>query len=193
MAFKRKTLPRTVSLSVRHAKLCFLFHVQTFSSRGSHVTSSPSAARVRKLYAGCPGRDGFSPDDIMKITRVHRQYEEFWLKGDSNGVRSLFTDDCVLLPHHGDPPVVGMNQLNAFWFPPGAPPTTVTKLKLTIQNVGGNVEIAYAWGTDEVDHHSGWQVFFCLGKGNFFECPQKTAEWLLEDFPPHVGRPSATA
>lgn len=91
-----------------------------------------------------------SPEDIAKIKQVHKKYEEAWLQGDANTVRSLFTEDCVLLPPHADTPRIGQKGLNEFWFPPDAPPTQVTKLIVTPENVGGDGQIAYAWGTDEV-------------------------------------------
>jgi uncharacterized protein (TIGR02246 family) len=91
-----------------------------------------------------------SAHDIATIKEVHKKYEEAWLKGDANAVRALFTDDCVLLPPHGGKARIGQSGLNEFWFPPNNPPTTVTKLVLTPQNIGGDGHIAYAWGTDEV-------------------------------------------
>lgn len=93
---------------------------------------------------------GLSTEDIEKIKQVHKKFEDAWLKGDADGVRYLFTEDCVLLPHHGDPPRVGMKEMNQFWFPVNGPPTTVTKLRLTLQGIGGDGRIAYVWGTHEV-------------------------------------------
>lgn len=94
--------------------------------------------------------NSLTADDIAKIKQVHKRYEEAWLKGDVDGVRSLFTDDCVLLPDHGGPPRVGKKEMNEFWFPPNTPPTTVTKLTLSLETIGGDGQIAYVWGTDEV-------------------------------------------
>lgn len=91
-----------------------------------------------------------SPADVEAIKQVHRQYEATWLKGDADGVRSLFTDDCVLFPPHADTPKIGKQGMNAFWFPPDAPPTQVTKLVVTPRDIGGDSQIAYVWGTDEV-------------------------------------------
>ncbi len=91
-----------------------------------------------------------SENDVAKIKQVHKNYENAWLKGDADGVRSLFTDDCVLLPPHASKPRLGQTGLNEFWFPPNAPPTQITKLVVTIQGVGGDGQIAYTWGTDEV-------------------------------------------
>jgi len=96
------------------------------------------------------GGANLSSDDVAKIRQVHKSYEEAWLKGDADGVRSLFTEDCVLFPPHGDRPRIGQNGLNEFWFPPNAPPTQITKLVVTAQDIGGDGQIAYVWGTDEV-------------------------------------------
>lgn len=110
----------------------------------------PVLAALMMSPALAAAGSNLSADDIAKIRQVHRRYEEAWLKGDADGVRSLFTEDCVLLPHHGDPPRVGKKEMNEFWFPPDSPPTTVTKLMLTLESIGGDGQIAYAWGTDEV-------------------------------------------
>ena len=91
-----------------------------------------------------------SPEDVAKIRAVHKKYEETWLSGDADGVRALFTDDSVLLPPHAGKPWIGQKGLNEFWFPPDAPPTKITKLAITLQNIGGDGQIAYAWGTHEV-------------------------------------------
>src|SRR5260370_40319776 len=91
-----------------------------------------------------------SGEDTAKIKPVHNKYEEAWLKGDVDGVRALFTEDCVLLPPHGDKPRIGQKGLNEYWFPPDSPPTQITKLVVTPQSIGGDGQIAYVWGTDEV-------------------------------------------
>jgi len=106
------------------------------------------------LLLACPaiwaGPMTLSADDIAKIKQVHVNYEQAWLKGDADAVRALFTEDCVLLPPHADKPRVGQQGLNEYWFPPNSPPTTITKLVVTPQNIGGDGQIAYVWGTDEV-------------------------------------------
>src|SRR6267378_3046510 len=91
-----------------------------------------------------------SLDDFAKIRAVHKKYEETWLSGDADGVRTLFTDDSVLLAPHAAKPWIGQKGLNEFWFPPNAPPTKITKLVVTLANIGGDGQLAYTWGTDEV-------------------------------------------
>src|SRR5262249_53806272 len=91
--------------------------------------------------------NSLSAEDVTKIKAVHSKYEEAWLKGDADGVRALFTGDCVILPPHGDKPRIGQKGLNEFWFPPDAPPTKITRLVVTPQSIGGDGQIAYVWGT----------------------------------------------
>lgn len=89
-------------------------------------------------------------DDISKIKQVHSDYEKAWLQGDADAVRALFTEDCVLLPPHGDTPRIGQKGLNEYWFAPNSPLTTITRLVVTPKSIGGNGEVAYVWGNDEV-------------------------------------------
>ena len=91
-----------------------------------------------------------SSDDIAKIKQVHSNYEKAWLRGDADAVRALFTEDCVLLPPHGDTPRIGQRGLNEYWFAPNSPPTTITRLVVTPKSIGGNGDVAYVWGNDEV-------------------------------------------
>jgi uncharacterized protein (TIGR02246 family) len=103
------------------------------------------------LFCAVTGLAGgnLSAEDVAKIKRVHSKYEEAWLKGDADGVLALFTEDCVLLPPHGDTPRLGKRGLNDYWFPPDAPPSHITKLVVTPQSIGGDGEIAYVGGTDK--------------------------------------------
>ena len=95
------------------------------------------------------------PDEAA-IRKTIEAYRQSWLKNDAAGVLATFTEDAVLLPHHGDPPVRGMTNIRAYWFPPTPPqPTTITGLDLTIDGIGGNGELAYVWGHDTVSWTTG--------------------------------------
>ena len=91
-----------------------------------------------------------SADDIAKIKQVHREYEQAWLKGDANAVRVLFTEDSVLFPPHADKPRLGRKGMDEFWFAAGGPPTKITKLVVIPKDIGGDGQLAYVWGSDEV-------------------------------------------
>jgi uncharacterized protein (TIGR02246 family) len=126
---------------------------------------------------------GLSTEDVAKIKRVHQEYEEAWLKGDSQAVLALFTEDCVLLPPHAGKPRIGHDGLKEFWFSPNAPATQITKLVVTPQSIGGDGQIAYVWGTDDV----AWttmqdgKMVAASHQGIFLDVLQKQAngEWKL--------------
>ena len=72
-------------------------------------------------------RPAFSDEaaDVAALKQLDAAYADEWMAGDADGVMVLFTDDATLVPHHGDPPVVGVNAIRRFWFNPDYPPTTV--------------------------------------------------------------------
>lgn len=81
-----------------------------------------------------------------ELRAVVEEYGAAWLRGDSAAVLALFAPDAVLLPHHGDPPVVGLDSIRAFWWPPAAPPTTVTTLDQTTDGVRVDGGTGIVWG-----------------------------------------------
>lgn len=93
------------------------------------------------------GRSADSTEaDLANLRSVNEAYRVAWLKGDSAAVLRLFTSDAVLLPHHGDPPVVGIEAIRRFWWPTDAPPTTVTTLDITTDGARVDGRIGTLWG-----------------------------------------------
>lgn len=137
-----------------------------------------------------PGKNSLSAEDIAKIRNVHKQYEDTWLKGDATGVRSLFTDDCVLLPPHAAKPRLGQQGLNEFWFPPDAPPSEITKLIVTIEGIGGDGQVAYTLGHGRsgLDHRSRQQENRLFAQRNLPQRPPETTARPMENLPSYVGR-----
>ena len=86
------------------------------------------------------------PDTIASLRTVADAYREGWLRGDSAAVLRLFASDAVLLPHHGDPPVVGLDAIRAFWWPPSAAPTRVTALEQTVDGERVEGRTGVLWG-----------------------------------------------
>jgi uncharacterized protein (TIGR02246 family) len=80
------------------------------------------------------------------LRAVNEAYRVAWLAGDSAAVIRLFAPDAVLLPHHGDPPVVGLAAIRDFWWPPGAPPTTITTLDIATDGAEVNGDQGVLWG-----------------------------------------------
>lgn len=92
--------------------------------------------------------------DRAAIRALIDRYRSSWMAGDARGVLSTFTDDAVLLPHHGDAPVVGGKAIEKFWWPPGAPPFKLLDFELTVDEIGGCGALAHARGA----HQMSWSI-----------------------------------
>jgi uncharacterized protein (TIGR02246 family) len=127
--------------------------------------------------------NSLAASDAAAIRSVLERYRTGWLAGDAGAVRSVFTEDAVLLPHHGVPPVVGMAAINEFWFPAGSTKTTITKFVQTLDEVGGDAIFAYVRGRSEVE----WTIQDGATKqnwrnaGNFLAIFKKQTDgrWLM--------------
>ena len=93
---------------------------------------------------------GLSASDENAIRATIEAYRTAWLANDSKGVLKTFTQDGVLMPAHGAQAVVGIDAIEKYWFSPGGPPTTITELNITVDQVGGNGTLAFARGLDGV-------------------------------------------
>jgi uncharacterized protein (TIGR02246 family) len=106
------------------------------------ASSMPGCARPSK-------DEDLAAADVTAIHATIEVYRRSWLGGDADGVLSTFTEDAVLLPHHGDPPITGKPAIREYWFAPG-PPTRITELTLTVERTSGNASLAFVHGHDSV-------------------------------------------
>ena len=91
-----------------------------------------------------------SKNDTAAVKAVIESYRTLWLADDTEGVLKIFTDDAVLLPHHGVAPVVGRQALKDFWWPAGTSRVKLNKLDITVDEVGGDCQLAYVRGHDAI-------------------------------------------
>ena len=103
---------------------------------------------VLGLLAACTPQDHRQSMDaeVARVQAVNDAYRAGWLAADSAAVLRLFSSDAVLLPHHGDPPVAGLDAIRKFWWPPGAPPTTIEALDIPTDDVDVTGSSATMWG-----------------------------------------------
>jgi ketosteroid isomerase-like protein len=95
------------------------------------------------LLAACRSDGGPSTEaDLKSLGAVNDAYRTAWLAA----VLRLFATDAVLLPHHGDPPVVGLDAIRKFWWPPDAPATAITTLDLTTDGSRVDGHTGVLWG-----------------------------------------------
>jgi len=89
-------------------------------------------------------------DARSEILKMMETYRTAWLAGDGAGVRALFAHDAVLLPHQGDPPVEGLAAIEAYWWPPGAPPTPILEFEQKVGRVEVSGAAGHLWGHSRV-------------------------------------------
>lgn len=103
------------------------------------------------LAAGkAQGGAALPEQDVAAIRTAIEAYRTAWLSGGEEAVLKTLTDDAVLIPPHGGPPVVGRAAMKKFWWPADGAPSKVTKLTIAIDEIGGSGVVAYARGQDEV-------------------------------------------
>lgn len=102
-------------------------------------------AALNVACAPSPGREK-NAGDLSRLRAVNDAYRAAWLAGDSAAVLRLFAPGAVLLPHHGDPPVVGLDAIRAFWWPADDSPTTVTALDITSEGAEVSGDQGVLWG-----------------------------------------------
>lgn len=138
-------------------------------------------------------RQTLASADASAIRAVLDRYRLGWLANDADAVRSAFTKDAVLMPHHGVAPVTGMAAISEFWWPASTAKTTIVRFVQTIDEIGGDATLAYVRGRSEV----AWsvkdqgKVQHWHNHGNFMTILRKQADggWrmshLIWDDPPN--------
>ena len=149
------------------------------------------------LIGGASGggdrKAALSSNDVAAIRAVLEGYRRAWIANNADAVRGSFTQDAVLMPHHGVPPVVGMASINEFWFPAGPVKTTITGFSQALDEVGGERNLAYVRGTSEVAWtvEAGGNSEHWRNGGNFLAILKKqdNGKWLMShliwDDPPN--------
>jgi ketosteroid isomerase-like protein len=103
---------------------------------------------------------------------------------------ATFTDDSVLMPAQGSTPAVGREAIRKYWRPASGPKTTIKKLNITYEEIGGERGTAYARGRGEV----GWTIEENGTRKSHansgMNLNEKASGWFLAHFASHGGRRS---
>ena len=99
------------------------------------------------LIASSFASQQLAPADDASIRRACAAYVSAWLANDKPAVLATLADDAVLLPAHGRPAVVGKPAIEAFWFPPASPPSSVDAFTSVVDEVGGVTGFGWARGS----------------------------------------------
>lgn len=102
------------------------------------------------FLSGCVHNEttvSLTEQEINAIRAVNEAYASGWNADDSEeAVLTLFTDDAVLLPHHGDPQVEGKKALRKHFWPAGLAGFKVNSYDFEIMEITGSADLAYSRG-----------------------------------------------
>ena len=101
------------------------------------------------LLLGASGIQADEASDRAAVARVYQSYAEIWRRNDATvptGIMDLFTDDAVIMPHHGDPRRDGKAAIADFWFPGGQVYGRVDRYTQTVEGVYINGDAAHIYG-----------------------------------------------
>ena len=117
--------------------------------------------------------------DTAALRALDQAYATEWLEGDNEGVMNLFTEDAVLVPHHGDQPIVGRDAIRQFWFDPSYPPTVVPSWSREAFEIVVSGEIGIVRGRSTLTwEYSG--VRTTIPEGNYVMIAERQdAEWRI--------------
>jgi uncharacterized protein (TIGR02246 family) len=122
------------------------------------------------LMACQPDPDGQDRGaELDRLKAVNNAYRTAWLAGDSAAVLRLFAPDAVLLPHHGGPPIVGLDAIRTFWWPPNTPAAAINSLDITTDGADLDGQVGILWGRFAVafSFESGDQVRTVRNAGTY--------------------------
>lgn len=88
-----------------------------------------------------------SPSDIGAVRALSDEYARAWLADDTAAVLGVFTNDAALVPHLGNPHVVGREAIRRHFWPPGTAPAPVFRYDRESLEVNGAGDVAWDRGT----------------------------------------------
>lgn len=105
------------------------------------------AAIIILQLPGClQDRFALTQADLDKIREADRAYADAWQSNDSSAVMATLSSDPIILPS-GMPAIEGSEAIRDFWWPEGAPLTTVHRFDLEQHESGGQGDFAFVRGS----------------------------------------------
>ena len=151
--------------------------------------------RVARLYclmfavacAACSRQtkvdQGLTADDIEAIRELNLAYAAAWVANDPEAVMATLADDAVLIPALGTTPVKGATAIREFFWPVDAPPSSVPVFEMNPEEVNGNRDIAYVWGTMSlsfsVEEEGATQLYTTAGNYLMVMRRDDSAQWKI--------------
>jgi uncharacterized protein (TIGR02246 family) len=110
-------------------------------------------AIVIAATAGCattsPPVSSFTVDDERAVRSIDSTYVAAWLRDDTSAVMNTLAPDVVLMPT-GQQILASPNAVRSFWWPADGSHTKILTFQRTIDEVGGEANLAWMRGTDSL-------------------------------------------
>lgn len=78
-----------------------------------------------------------------------------WKDGKKTGTLRMFTEDAVLIPPNGHPPVEGTDAIRDYWWPADAPERKVTRYEIEPVEVVIELDLAYVRARYDLEYKLG--------------------------------------
>lgn len=85
--------------------------------------------------------------DIAAVRTLNQAYPSALVADDAPAAMELFTEDAVLLPHHGAPTIEGKAAIHQHLWPDNGPAVTVSAFTMVPVEIDGCAPFAYSRGT----------------------------------------------
>jgi ketosteroid isomerase-like protein len=99
------------------------------------------------MTLACTARSSWSAADERAVRAVDSAYVAAWLRDDTTAVMGTLAADAVLMPA-GQHPLTTPNDVRSFWWPPDGSHTRILTFQRTIDEIGGESNVAWVRGTD---------------------------------------------
>lgn len=129
------------------------------------------------MLTGAVNLGGAPSDERDAVRKTLDRYVRAWLDGDEAGVLRLLAPDSVLIPGEKTP-FVGRDAIRSYWFPPGAPPTVLTRFATAVDDVRVSGDLAVARGSQVIEWTTAGQRWRTAG--NYMTVLRRSREgWLI--------------
>ncbi|MCK8479807.1 nuclear transport factor 2 family protein [Psychroserpens algicola] len=124
----------------------------------------------------CTSKTGITEKEA--IISLRKEYEKSWLENDSLKIMETLTIDAVLIPHHGDIPIVGVKAIKDFWWPAKFSPSKVTIFESTYNDVGYENKLGFISGRFKLGFNYEGKKYY--DEGNYLNIVEKrNGKWKL--------------
>lgn len=118
------------------------------------------------------------------LRSLDQAYVEAWKRdgtlAQKEALLPLFTGNAVIMPGGGAEPRQGLQALENFWFPEGAPPTNVRTFEHEIQGLEVSGDLGVVHGRFRLDFEYDGKEFSQVGNFLISASRQDAGEWRIQ-------------